>query len=107
VDPYESGVVQMPSDIKTDSLADSVLETESVDLDSFLGTEDRIDWLLIDAEGCEEHVLNGARNLIRKFSPKIIFESYPENIATVRRILLAEEFSITQLYAIYYYATKG
>ena len=36
----------------------------------------KIDWLKIDVEGVEEHVINGAKELISKFKPKLIVECH-------------------------------
>ena len=36
--------------------------------------EYRVDWLIIDVEGFEVNVLNGARNILQKYLPKIIIE---------------------------------
>jgi len=37
---------------------------------------DRLDWLKIDVEGSELHVLAGAQNVIKKYKPKIILEAH-------------------------------
>ena len=40
------------------------------------GNTKAIDWLKIDVEGAELHVLVGAEQTIRKYKPKIIVESH-------------------------------
>jgi FkbM family methyltransferase len=87
---------------------DSNVEVEIIDLDTALFTEDRINWLLIDAEGNEINILNGARNIMRKYSPKIIIEIQPENLDAVKKILIEEgPYSITQLNSLVFYARKS
>jgi FkbM family methyltransferase len=99
--PMESGIITEPS---RDTY--SGIEVESVDLDSALVSEDRVDWLLIDVEGSEINVLKGARNILRKNSPKIIFENFRENIDSVKNMLAEEGYSVVHVYDIYYYAVK-
>lgn len=38
--------------------------------------EERIDWLKIDVEGAEVEVVNGGRELIRKFRPRVFVENH-------------------------------
>jgi FkbM family methyltransferase len=85
---------------------DSTAEVETVDLDSMLINEKRIDWLLIDAEGYEVNVLNGATCTLRKHSPKIIIEIQPENRESVNKILIDKGYSITRLNFLVFYARK-
>lgn len=52
------------------------MEVEVVTLDTFLLPQlTRMDFLKIDVEGMELEVLTGAKELIRKFRPKIIYET--------------------------------
>jgi FkbM family methyltransferase len=99
--PMESGITNTP--IKD---LDSTIELESIDLDTALIMENKIDWLLIDVEGSEVNVLNGARSILRNYSPKIIIEVFHYNVDKVNEILMKEGYSISQLYDIYYYAVK-
>lgn len=99
--PMESGIISRPT---TD--ADSNVEIESIDLDTALATENRVDWLLIDAEGSEANVLKGASKILYRYSPKIIIEIFRENVDLVRKILTDEGYSVIQLHDIYYYAAK-
>lgn len=86
----------------------SVLETESIDLDTALAGEDRVDWLIIDVEGFEAEVLTGAIKTLTEHSPRIIVESLDFDILST--ILTNEGYSITNLYSTpyttYYYAIK-
>jgi FkbM family methyltransferase len=86
----------------------STIETESIDLDTALAMESRVDWLIIDVESFEVNVLNGAKTILRKYSPKIIIEVHPHNIDKVKEILTNanERYIITHLYGAYYYACK-
>lgn len=90
------------------------LETESIDLDTALAMENRLDWLLIDVEGSEVNVLNGAEMIIKKFAPKIIIEVRVEYVDQVSAILTSKGYSMTLLYGhtlheennvSYYYAS--
>ena len=90
------------------------VEIESIDLDTALAMENRLDWLLIDIEGFEVNALNGARKTLERFSPKIIIETYHNHNDEVSTILTNEGYSITLLFSyksgheqlLYYYATK-
>jgi len=46
----------------------------SVNLDEFLKNEKQIDLIKIDVQGYEEKVINGAKNLIKKYSPVLFYE---------------------------------
>lgn len=105
MNPSESGVIKTSGYTSTEHRSDTLV-TECIDLDSALATEYKIDWLLIDAEGFEANVIKGARSILTRFSPKIIFESFVQNIDEVRKILRDEGYSISQIYSIYYYAAK-
>jgi FkbM family methyltransferase len=56
---------------------ESGTEVRVLTLDAVLGGGklSRLDFIKVDVEGMEWEVLSGARNLIRKFRPKIFFES--------------------------------
>jgi FkbM family methyltransferase len=47
-------------------------------LDSVAGTQkiSKLDWIKIDVEGAEEHVIFGGRNTIKKLHPKLIVECH-------------------------------
>jgi FkbM family methyltransferase len=63
---YGLSEVPMESGITTASNRkdlNSTIEIETIDLDTALIMENKIDWLLIDVEGFEVNVLNGARNI--------------------------------------------
>jgi FkbM family methyltransferase len=99
--PQESRIIS-----EHESQANSIIQAECMDLDSILMTEDRIDWILLDVEGSELSVLMGAKNMLRKYSPNIIFESYDQNIAKVRQLLENLGYSVRHINFDYYYATK-
>jgi FkbM family methyltransferase len=73
-------------------------KTESIDLDTALAGKDRVDWLLIDVEGHEINVLKGARNILQRYSPKIIAEISVNKFDKVSEILSNHGYSITTLY---------
>jgi FkbM family methyltransferase len=90
------------------------VEIESIDLDTALAMENRLDWLLVDIEGFEVNALNGARKTLETLSPKIIVETYHNHKDEVSTILTNEGYSITLLFShksgheelLYYYAIK-
>jgi FkbM family methyltransferase len=86
------------ADNKSNSHVIETIETESIDLDDALSLENRVDWLLIDVVGFEVNVLNGSRNILRKYSPKIIVEPLTKNVEKVSQILTEEGYSITHLF---------
>jgi len=45
-------------------------------LDAMLDAFDRVDWMKIDAEGCELAILQGAQQTLKRFHPKIITENH-------------------------------
>jgi FkbM family methyltransferase len=96
--PMLSGVTISPDKIQ------STIETESIDLDTALSMEYRVDWLIIDVESFEVSALNGARKILKKHSPKIIIEVHQHNFDKVKEILTNEKYTITRLYDVYYYA---
>ena len=55
----------------------SIVETEIVTLDEELAYLPKIDFIKIDVEGYEMHVLNGARKLIKQFRPVLLIEVHP------------------------------
>lgn len=95
-----SGVTISPDKIQ------STIETESIDLDTALSMEYRVDWLIIDVESFEVSALNGARKTLKKHSPKIIIEVHQHNFDKVNEILTNEKYTVTRLYDVYYYAVK-
>jgi FkbM family methyltransferase len=82
------------------------LEVETTDLDSELLHESKVDWLLIDVEGSEVGVLRGAKQLLKRYSPKIILECNKENITIASNILAEEGYQIRNIYGIYYSCNK-
>jgi FkbM family methyltransferase len=89
------------------ALATEKVETESIDLDTALAMESKINWLLIDVNGFELNLLNGARNILRRHSPRIIIEPKYYNVDKVNEILIKEGYTTTNIWSIYYYAVKN
>lgn len=102
---YTMAKVPMNSSV-TDSNNGHIMKIDSVDLDTFLQNEDRMDWLLIDVEGYELNVLKGASKILYKYAPKIIVEIIDENVAEAREFLVQHGYRVTNLGTIYYYAAK-
>jgi FkbM family methyltransferase len=93
----------VPQGENTNITLGNVMVTETVDLDTYLKQEVKIDWLIIDAEGFEANVLNGAKKILRNNKPKIIVEAYKTD--EVKDILIDEGYTVKLLYDKYYYAT--
>lgn len=104
---FSLSVAPMNSGINPHHEVDSIIESETIDLDSILAMEDRVDWLLIDVEGYEVNVVEGARKVIQRCLPKIIIEIIPENFDKINEILTKEGYSLTHIYGIYYYAIRN
>ena len=98
--PQESGIID-----SRDKTMDPIVQMKCIDLDSALSTESKVDWLLIDVEGYELNVLAGAQNILRKFTPRIIFESYQEQSDAVIKVLTNEGYTVNRIFSIYYFAT--
>ena len=97
------------SGIETDGKNEYVLEMEAIDLDTVLSEQNltKIDWLKIDVEGKELDVLKGSKNILKKFSPKIIIEMFnKETIKESIKILESEGYELKNLYGRYYFAFK-
>jgi FkbM family methyltransferase len=77
-----------------------------VSLDSFVEKEqlDRLDFIKCDIEGFERFMLEGARETIRRFKPKISMCTYhhPDD----RQVLMAILLDIEPRYTIWFSATK-
>jgi FkbM family methyltransferase len=99
--------VPMVSSVFANNNIESIIEMESADLDTLLVTQDTVDWLIIDVEGYEAKVLEGAQETLLKYSPKIIVELYPQNFKYIHEVLANFGYSIRQIYGLYYYAVKN
>jgi FkbM family methyltransferase len=104
--PMFSGITNANDKLTSPDKVHSTIEVESIDLDTALSMESRVDWLIIDVESFEVNVLNGARKILKKYSPKIIIEVDQRNLDKVNKILTNEKYSITCIYDVYYYAVK-
>ncbi len=100
LDPSFTRIVTKPAK------ANSALKIETIDLDTALDMENRVDWLLIDVLGSEGNVLNGAKNILGKYAPKILIEILPSDFDKIEEILTNEGYSISCLNNTHYYAIK-
>jgi FkbM family methyltransferase len=73
----------------------------TIDLDSVLLKEDRVDWIKIDVEGHELDVLEGAMQTIRMHKPKIIIEIWPRNLEKVKTMVHSFGYSMEHIYREY------
>ena len=89
LDPSFTRIVTKPAK------PNSTIEIETIDLDTALDMENRVDWLLIDVLGSEGNVLNGAKSILRKYSPKILIEILPPDFDKIEKILTNEGYSIS------------
>jgi FkbM family methyltransferase len=74
----------------------------TIDLDSVLLKEDRIDWIKIDVEGHELDVLEGAMQTIHMYKPKIIIEIWPRNMEKIKTMAHSFGYSIQHIYREYF-----
>lgn len=74
----------------------------TIDLDSILLKEDRVDWIKIDVEGHEMDVLEGAMQTIRMHKPKIIIEIWPRNMEKINAMAHSFGYSIEHIYRQYF-----
>jgi FkbM family methyltransferase len=75
----------------------------TIDLDSVLLKEDRVDWIKIDVEGHELDVLEGAVQTIHMHKPKIIIELAPWNVQKLNSMTRSFRYSIAYIYGGYYF----
>jgi FkbM family methyltransferase len=74
----------------------------TIDLDSVLLKEDRVDWIKIDVEGHEVDVLEGAMQTIRRHKPKIIIELMSGNMQKIKIMAHNLGYSIEHIYRFYF-----
>jgi FkbM family methyltransferase len=80
--------LHVPSHLGLNTLGDTPLRFDSWKdiqvqvkcLDTFLPLDARIDYMKIDTEGWEYHVLKGAEQLIRKWKPELFLEMVDSNM---------------------------
>ena len=60
-------------------------QVDSIRLDDL--SLSRVDWIKIDVEGAESLVLEGAREILEKYAPRLIIEWLPKNDTNFDRIL--------------------
>lgn len=78
---------------------DEVLEVETISLDSLLNQVDKVQCLKIDTEGHEEKIIKGAKCLLKRDAPVVVFEAH--NLTTLRRIVeLLQEIGYNDFYDI-------
>ena len=63
----------LPSGKKVET---ETIQVETVTLDSLMGEVEKISCLKIDAEGHEVNIINGARNLLTRDKPLVVFEAH-------------------------------
>jgi FkbM family methyltransferase len=101
--PMHSGIDNPVREHKTNSF----IKVDMVDLDTEISMEGQINWLLIDVEGLEISVLNGARSLLMTYQPNIIIEIFEPNVAQVISFLNGLGYTVSKLYGMYHYASKS
>ena len=65
------------SRVTTTEYPGDIVEIEITTLDKELALLQKVDFIKIDVEGYEIHVLNGAKELIKKFRPVLLIEVHP------------------------------
>ena len=78
---------------KTNDLKDTVVTVPCITLDEFVRKNDivKVDFIKADIEGAERFMLEGAKNIMRKFGPKIAICTYhlPDDRDVLTEIILA------------------
>lgn len=97
----------MLSMISTDTDIDAT-SVKTTDLDSLVDdlSVRRVDWLKIDAEGFELEILEGAKNILKRFEPSIIIESRQENQKKMKDMLGEYGYNVRFLAGEYFIAEK-
>jgi len=71
-----------------------------------------VDWIKIDVEGAEVEVLEGLRNTLRKYAPKVIVEVLKENQKVIREFMEAHGYTVLPIKGLeghdlgYFYCEK-
>ena len=89
----------------TNDETEKTTEIESVTLDSLV-TDFKlktVNWLKIDAEGSEILVLQGAKEILEKFHPRIIIEVRKENERKMKEILQLNKYKLEYLGGEYFF----
>jgi FkbM family methyltransferase len=74
----------------------------TIDLDSVLLKEDRVDWIKIDVEGHEMDVLEGAMQTIRIHKPKIVTEIWSRNMEKIETMTHSFGYSMEHIWQEYF-----
>ena len=82
------------------------VKIECIKLDSLIKKLDlqKVNWLKIDAEGSEIQVLEGSKEILEKYHPKIIVEVRKENEEKMMKILESYGYDIKYLNGEYFFA---
>ena len=76
----------------------NIIIVNTIDLDSVLLMEDRVDWIKIDVEGHELDVLEGAIQTIHMYKPKMIIEIWPRNFEKFKAMVHSFGYSAQHIY---------
>jgi len=78
--------------------------TEAIPLDSLLfsGNTCKVDFIKIDTEGSEQHVIEGAEDMISKFKPIIVVETTKKNIVALANSIMKHGY----LFYVFPYSFK-
>ena len=75
-----------------DDTGGDCLTVKTITLDEFVKRDniERVDFIKADIEGAERHMLNGAKNILREFAPKLAICIYhlPDDLQVIRKIIL-------------------
>lgn len=81
------------------SQTNEVLKVETISLDSLMDQVDNVQCLKIDAEGHEAKIIKGAKNLLKRDAPVVVFEAH--SLSALRRIAhLLQEIGYSDFYDI-------
>ncbi len=102
IDSDQSSGITVLENVKQPNNNNNTYVVNTIDLDSELLKEDRIDWIKIDVEGHELDVLEGAMQIIQMYKPKIIIELMSGNLQKMKTMAHSFGYSIEHIYRDYF-----
>ncbi len=61
---------------------------------------EKVNWIKIDVEGAEVEVLEGAKNIMHKYKPKIVVEIADNNLEKIKRLARELDYNVVRISSI-------
>jgi FkbM family methyltransferase len=93
------GTTSANSNINRFNYGQGMIEVQAGPVDKLLIGQlklKRVDWIKIDVEGAEYQVLQGLKETISKFKPKMIIEIWAQNLAKVQAFLEEHQYRVVK-----------